>query len=203
MINIKGDYKKLTILIDMDDTIENLVEVWVKILNYKYGTNVRYIDVNDWDIKKCFPKLTEAQISEPLSMEGLWKMVQPFPGASKYIKRLIDDGHKVYIVTASSPETIKMKLDLVLFKYFPYLTYKDVIVTSNKQMIRGDVMVDDAPHNLINGSYLRILKDSPPNFGYDAESNCMIRASDWEDIYKIISKYAILEQLNENLSINI
>ena len=30
--------KKLTVLIDMDDTIEDLVGAWVKYLNTKYGT---------------------------------------------------------------------------------------------------------------------------------------------------------------------
>lgn len=32
--------KKLTILIDMDDTLEDLLGAWVSYLNTQYGTNV-------------------------------------------------------------------------------------------------------------------------------------------------------------------
>ena len=35
------------------------------------------------------------------------------------------------------------KMDDLLFKYFPFLDWDHVIVTSKKQMIRGDVLIDD------------------------------------------------------------
>lgn len=36
--------KKLTILIDMDDTLEDLLGAWVSYLNTQYGTNVHKED---------------------------------------------------------------------------------------------------------------------------------------------------------------
>lgn len=101
----------------------------------------------------------------------MWKRVTPLPGAVEYLKRLIDDGHKVVIVTASHQNTVAMKLNNVLFRYFPYLTTSDVIITSQKQLVCGDVMIDDAPHNLVGGNYYGILVTAPHNRAYDAESN--------------------------------
>lgn len=181
---------KLTILVDMDDTLENFCETWVTLLNETYGTNVQLNDIHNWDITKAFPSLEVSQVFSPLFNEEIWKRITPLPGAVEYLKRLIDDGHKVVIVTASHPNTVAMKLSNVLFKYFPYLTTKDVIITSQKQLVCGDIMIDDAPHNLEGGSYYGILMTAPHNMTYDAEANGFIRVYSWEDIYNVVCNYA-------------
>lgn len=58
--------KKLTILVDMDDVLENLVECWVDELNKKCGSSLCEEDITDWRIAKFFPSLT-MKISSPLS----------------------------------------------------------------------------------------------------------------------------------------
>ena len=182
--------KKLTILVDMDDTIENLCETWVEFLNETHGTTVHKDDIHDWDMSKAFPTIEKQQVYDPLFNENMWKRVTPLPGAVEYLKRLIDDGHKVVIVTASHQNTVAMKLNNVLFRYFPYLTTSDVIITSQKQLVCGDVMIDDAPHNLVGGNYYGILVTAPHNRAYDAESTGFVRADTWEQIYDIVCDYA-------------
>lgn len=174
----------------MDDTIENLLETWVSFLNETHGTKVHKDDIDDWDISKAFPTIDIQQVYAPLFNENMWKRVKPLPGAVKYLKRLIDDGHKVVIVTASHQDTVAMKLNNVLFKYFPYLSTNDVIVTSQKQLIRGNILIDDAPHNLEGGGYFGILVTSPHNRAYDADANGFVRADSWEEIYNIVCDYA-------------
>ncbi len=176
----------MTILIDMDDTIEHLLPAWVEFLDNEHGLDVKPNDITEWDITKFFPTLTDDQVFAPLLNEYFWDTVKPIPGATETIKKLIDDGHKVYIVTASRPGTLELKLNKVLFKYFPYLSYENVIVAFNKQMIIGDVMIDDAPFNLIGGRFVRLLMDSPANAYFKAKENGIIRVRDWEQIYKII-----------------
>lgn len=61
-----------------------------------------------------------------------------------------------------------------------------MIITANKQMIRGDVLIDDGVHNLEGGSYKKILMTAPHNRNYDAEANGMIRVSNWTEIEKSI-----------------
>ena len=46
--------RTLTILVDMDDTLEDLCTHWVQYLNEKYGTVVTTDDIKDWHIAKCF-----------------------------------------------------------------------------------------------------------------------------------------------------
>lgn len=85
-----------------------------------------------------------------------------------------------------------MKLNKVLYKYFPYFTHNDVIITSQKQLVRGDILVDDAPHNLEDGDYFKILFDASHNQSYNAAENDMIRAYNWDEVYYIVNCFAEL-----------
>jgi 5'(3')-deoxyribonucleotidase len=192
--------KKLTILIDMDDTIENLVDVWIEFLNKKHGTNVHRDDVIKWDISEAFPSLSLGDIYAPLSSEELWETVTTLPGAVENMQRLISDGHKLVIVTASHQDTVPLKLNNVLFKYFPFITMDDVIIAKQKQLINGDILIDDAPHNLEGGSYKGILMSAPHNKSYNAQANGFIRANNWDEIYAAI--YQIAQDLSDRIAQN-
>jgi len=212
----KDDYKKLTILVDMDDTIENLLVHWIGWLNEAYGTSVDAEEIRSWNIQEAFPSLTTKQVYEPLLLDEFWLRVTPKPDAQDYLQTLADDGHEIYITTSSNYKTIPVKMEQVLFKYFPWLDWDHVIIASKKQMIRGDVMVDDGPHNLEGGRYYKILMDAPHNRGYIppddpifspriGEAKCgarflplfdaigtnnMIRARNWEEVYAVITHLA-------------
>lgn len=192
--------KQLTILVDMDDTLEDLCTPWVQYLNEKYGTAVTTDDIKDWHIAKVFPTLTREQVFEPLATEKFWERVKPLPKAYKNICKLKYDGHRIFIVTASDPIiSIPMKLEKVLFRYFPFFSCNDVIITAQKQMIRGDVLVDDASHNLENGNYKRILMNAPHNRFFNEKSIGAARDCDWDTVYRLISEYACEKYQNPML----
>lgn len=192
--------KQLTILVDMDDTLEDLCTPWVQYLNEKYGTVVTTDDIKDWHIAKVFPTLTREQVFEPLATEKFWERVKPLPKAYEDICKLKYDGHRIFMVTASDPIiSVPMKLEKVLFRYFPFFSCNDVIITTQKQMIRGDVLVDDAPHNLENGNYKRILMNAPHNRFFYEKSIGAARACDWNTVYRLISKYACEKYQNPML----
>lgn len=174
------------ILIDMDDVLVNLHEAWIYALNKSYGLNVSTEDITDWDMTSYFSTLTMEQIFSPLSDGDFWYSVKPKDGAVKYVKRLKDDGYQVYVCTTSYYKTLKEKMDGALFRYFDYLTWADVIVTSNKQMIDADFLIDDGKHNLVSGKYKGILMDMPHNRKFDEKKYGIVRVHNWEEIYKYI-----------------
>ena len=169
--------RHLTILVDMDDTIENLAEAWVAYLNARHQTSTNLSDITDWDISKAFPTLTKEQVYAPLFEDAFWSWVKPMEGASEALQKLIADGHTVLIVTTSNYQTLAAKMEQVLFHYFPFLTWNDVIITAHKQLIKGDVLIDDGIHNLEGGDYFKILMTAPHNRCYDADKNRMYRVT--------------------------
>ncbi len=183
--------KKLTILVDMDDTIENLTDAWIDWLNRKHGTEVRRRDITSWDFAKAFPTLSEEEAYAPLYIDDFWDTVEPMEGAYEALTKLQEDGHEIFIVTSSAYETIHAKMTKVLFKYFPFISWSHVIVATRKQMVHGDVLIDDAPHNLEDFPGERILMNAPHNRFYPAEEHDMIRVDNWSQILSLVDRIAM------------
>ena len=180
----------MTILVDMDDVLEQLVEGMLRYVNAKYGTAVSPEDIVEWNLAKAFPTLTREMVYSPEYDESFWQTVDPMPGADRILRRLLREGHEIYVVTATEYETLKQKMDDLLFRWFPYLDWSHVIITANKQMIRGDVLIDDGPHNLTGEGIRKILFDRPHNRSFDEKSVGAVRVKDWDEIYAEICRIA-------------
>ncbi|MBO4839398.1 MAG: hypothetical protein J5493_08540 [Lachnospiraceae bacterium] len=159
--------RKLTILVDMDGTIESLLDVWLNRLNKKYNRNVKFEDITSWDISKLYDGLSQTDVMNEVLDDSIWQEVQPINGAYNVLKKWIAEGHHVYIVTATPYQSLKAKMDDLLFRCFPFISWENVIITSNKQLLKCDVMIDDGIHNLIGGEYKKILFDAPYNRSFD------------------------------------
>ncbi len=184
--------KKLTILTDLDDVLWDFCGLWIAELNRRYGTNVMPHDVTDWEIARFFPDLTSDQLFAPLHDDGIWQRILPIANSATYIQRLMLDGHKVRVVTATHPTTVPAKIKRFL-ELFPVFRWEDVIIASDKSVVRGDVMIDDGTHNLeaaITNVPNLFLFDRPHNRDYDAHRVGMIRVRTWEELYSKITQLA-------------
>ena len=177
--------QKLTILVDMDDVLERLVDAWCEALNQRHGTSVRSEDIDDWDIAKFFPKLSREEVFAPLSDADFWSTVQPMENAQDVLHCLKNEGHTIKIVTAAAPSTVFPKMEW-LFKNYPYLRGKDIVITGDKSVVKGDIMIDDGIHNLDSTTCYKVLFTRPHNAAYDAIANGMYRVSNWDEIYTLI-----------------
>lgn len=182
--------KKLTILVDYDDVVVDFLPTWLSALNQEYGCNVKIKDVASWGISSLFPFLTPEQMETPLYYDEFWARVPLKQGAHSCLIKLKNDGHKVFIVTAAPYATIFSKINQSLLRHFDFLSFDDVIITSQKQMIRGDVLVDDSAANLIGGGYEKILMDMPHNQTFREEHFNVTRVKTWSEIYNKICSIA-------------
>lgn len=181
----------MIILVDMDDVLEQLVEAVVQHVNDLYGTHATSADVTEWNLAAAFPSLTYEQVYSTVDDDVLWDIVQPMPGAAEALKKLIAEGNEIYIVTASLYENLRKKMKDVLFRYFPFLHWNQVIIAHKKQMILGDVLVDDGPHNLQGGNYRKILFDATHNQSFDETSVGAVRVRNWEECYAELQRLRI------------
>jgi len=178
----------MTILVDMDDTIEQLLKAWVKRANEKFNRTVDLDEITGWNVAAPYHGITRQEIYGVTYEPGFWCSVEPMPGAAEALKHFMDEGHDVFIVTATEPEHVEEKMKGLLFRYFPFLSWNQVIITARKQLIRGDVLIDDGIHNLEGGAYKKILFTAPHNRNYDADVNGMIRVDTWEEVVRIIDE---------------
>lgn len=85
--------RKLVVLVDMDDCIEGLALAWSEYLNDKYGLDVPYEAITQWDVSVAYPTLTREQVYEPLFNDDFWDLVKPISGAADALMKLKEDGH--------------------------------------------------------------------------------------------------------------
>ena len=105
------------------------------------------------------------------------------------------EGHEIYVVTATHYKTLRAKMERVLFRYFPFLDWSHVIITENKHLIRGDVLIDDGPHNLTGGTYRKILFEAGHNLSFDEKSVGAVRVRSWEEACAEVRRIAkVLDQ---------
>lgn len=180
------------LLIDIDDTVEDLNGAWIYWLDTVYNLSVKPKDILDWDITKFFPTLLKEQIYEPLYRECFWKTVKPIAQAPFYTKLLMQEGYRVYFCTASDFYPMVYKWKWVFERYFPFVDQKQIIVASDKSLVRADFRIDDGIHNLkgIDDGCTKILFSAPYNKkltplidGFD------FRAGSWTQVYHIITDH--------------
>ena len=183
--------KKLTILTDVDDVMWDLVGAWCAKLNQLYHRNVTLEDITEWDMTKAYPGIPFKFLTAVLHDADFWKTVRPMPDAVCAITRLIADGHKLCPLTATHYQTAPPKLDRLL-ENFTMLKWEDIIISHDKSLMLGDIMIDDYPLNLESAQhvFIRMLFDRPHNRSYDAAAHGMIRVKTWKEIYGIISHMA-------------
>lgn len=187
--------KRLTILFDADDVVEDCTRTWVSLINERYGTNTRYEELRDWDVSLGFPTLTREQVYAIVAEDDIWHRISPLPGCKRILQKLYDQGHELYMVTATDYRSCRTKVE-VLLDMFPFLNWQHIILAHNKQMIRGDILIDDGPHNLVGGHYNKLLFDQPHNRDFDEKAEGIRRVYSWEEIEKAIEALTA-EDLNE------
>ena len=51
----------MTILVDMDDTMEQLLKRWVARANEKYGQDITLDQITSWDVSEPYPGLNKKE----------------------------------------------------------------------------------------------------------------------------------------------
>lgn len=198
--------KQLTILVDMDDVCEDLLEGWLNWLNKTYETYIVKEEITEWSMSKCLKKYIDSNkfknedIYKPLYDPEFWNTLNPLPDAVDGLK-LLNDKNIVFIATNSHYKTIRPKVDNCLFKYFPFLYWDQIITIKDKYLINADVLIDDNYDNIFNFVHanenrIGLLMNAPYNKNIEDYNERIIRVNNWKEIiYEIerIKNKQILE----------
>lgn len=138
--------------VDFDNVMNELLETWCEYLNKKVTPeHMRdWHDITDWNMINNYPTLDEFTVFSVLRDATFWFDVRPKLDAIKKLECLQQRGHQIVVITAAPVDTVSVKCNMCLFRHFPYISWKDVIITSQKHLIDVDVLIDDYPENLRN-----------------------------------------------------
>lgn len=168
------------VAIDFDGVLNNLPEVWCKYLNDMYYTNQKseQVDVpRNYNMSLNFPKLSHESINWPLHRDDFWEKVGYKDSGAKELVDVLRFEFpfiNVIIVTATDPEHWTSKYEQCFRRLFPGFPKKNIILTSRKDLIKCNILVDDNPEYLRASSAYKILMSAPYNIDntVDVDSVC-------------------------------
>lgn len=140
--------KKLTILCDLDGIIVDLLKAWLDFHNAKYGDNFTKADITEFAMHKCVKPEHRGKIYEFLNLDNCFDDLQPIPGAIEAVNNLIEKGHDFVVLTASAKNPMSAFGKIKWVKKYLGLERQQIIVSSRKELICGDVLIDDSPDNI-------------------------------------------------------
>ena len=113
------------------------------------------MDVSDRKIQVCV--MTKSGVNPKIVKETT------IPTTKEGLQKLIGAGNRVYIVTATSPESFVWKMTWFK-KYFPFFNTNNVIRMMDKSLFKCDILIEDCLEQLINHKLChRVCLDYPWN----------------------------------------
>lgn len=196
----KNNYKIYipTLLLDQDDVLADLVLYLLKEYNEKYKTNYVLEDITTWSIADILGK----EINEIMYNPETFLHLEPTKDAVKCLELLVNSGlFNIQIVSAAHPSVWYNKY-LWVKKYLPFFNTLNMNASCNKNLFKGDVLFDDAPHNILkfkNGE--AVIFDMPYNRNVEELKNFK-RVSGWLSFTEyVLDKFYNLDKL-EDLNLN-
>ena len=132
----------------------------------------------------------------------LYTDISPMKQAQAFIRRIVDLGHEPFVVTANllgvnhtalrgyfyEGHNLRAGQFMLqfLWEYYPEIPPENIMITSNKKMVKGDVLIDDNPNCLREGAYRRVLIDKPYNRDIDDDYFQIYRAKSWDDVERFV-----------------
>ena len=179
------------ILFDMDDVITNFLGFLLAIYNTRMKTDVKIEEFKSWN-------LTDTVGPEILNMfkeEGFFSLLPEKRESTSVLKQLIDSKmYDVFIITAcTSARELGEKIEWFQ-RVLPSFDVKRIISCSEKEIIRGDLIVDDKVENLERcAPYMKcILFDMPHN----SDCNQFIRVDTLRDIPDLLEEMFYPKYIN-------
>lgn len=168
----------------MDSVICDLMSVWHERYNRDYQDDLTVDRLECWNSEKYVKPECGMKIYDYLKEPGLFLDLDPLPNAIEVLERL-HGKYDILIVTSSVSNAFAEK-ELWIEKHLPFIGKHNLIFSHRKNMIVGDLLFDDAPHNLTAFSStgrIAVAMDYP----YNRELS-VPRVKDWLEFEEFLAQ---------------
>lgn len=167
------------LLIDMDGV---LADIYKQFITYEFkatGISQSLSDLAGKPEDEAF-KNHDAYINT----ENFFYTAPPIEGSINTVKKL-NSRYKVFIASSATqfPLSLTEKMKW-LMKHFPFLHWKQIVLCGTKEIIKGDIMIDDHFKNLDPFQGKTILFTQPHNVNQTAGRH--IRVNSWAEIESLL-----------------
>lgn len=135
---------RLKIGVDVDDVLFSCNAYAIELANkeHHYDPPIELKEITTWG-------KTGTRVDDRLAYyenEDFYRNQPVLPGAKAFVKELLRYG-EVFFITAVDPRFMSIRAKRLLAE-FPDIPKQNLIMGSNKQMIKTDILLDDGAHNI-------------------------------------------------------
>lgn len=179
---------KISIGIDIDETINCQISEILKKYNKKYDDNLIIDNITDYNIHKFLKPECKNIFKEFCTNKLLKNLIMTQDTISALTE--LNNKYKIYFVTSAHPKTLKTR-DKWLSKNLNWYTTKQLIVCRKKSLLNLTFLIDDCFDNLIHGAYSKILVTKPWNKNIDTDKFAISRVNNILDVPKLIESIVL------------
>lgn len=184
---------KMTIKIDVDGVLEDLLIPLIDLYKEAHGIEIPYDSFSRYDFANFKPHVREEFLAN-LATGDLIDMLEPIEGTYEALSDL-NDRYDVFLVTATSVDLFSHKAEWVL-KHYPFIMPDRILRVPGryKSMVNTDFAIDDYHENLKTDIGHRILIDAPFNRNVHDEAFTFHRVKNLTEAVEIIDNIARTEE---------
>ena len=178
----------MRIVLDQDQVLALWVERILEWYNQDYKTNFLREDVKEyWGMDNLLGAQGRDFLRSCMRYPELYRDLDPVEGAIAGVKSLVDAGHDVVIATAipsCAGIAYHGKLEWIR-RNMPFFDLKNFIAIQRKDLLDGDLLLDDAPHHIDawnKTDRTSVVFDCPWNQGVKADH----RIKNWKEFLELI-----------------
>lgn len=177
----------LRIAIDFDETLFPTLNKVVEAYNMRHDVGIELSQITTYNLHDSLPPEVADELLELFVDKSVYDCLQPYKGAVRAIKTLIEQGHEIYIATSTDVRNMEWKEEL-LQKYFPFIPKNNLIRIHNKALLNVDVLVEDKMDNLTQTFADRVCFNQPWNIDEGKDyAYSIYRIHNWGEIINVIN----------------
>lgn len=179
--------RKPVILVDMDDTLCHLVKRCIHHHNLRWPDHpMFYEDCATWKYDDIWhPDCNQEKF---FGIPGLYEELELFDEHVIPEMQKLADAYEVIIVTAAWPQAVVEKWNWMQ-KHLPFIPFDNFCTWKKKYHINGDILIDDAAHNLIPFSEKgRPVIGIPHPWNAHIRNDVYFKYDGWKDMKKKVDE---------------
>ncbi len=163
-----------TILIDMDGVSCHFVPAVCREANKRTGGNLKPEDITDWVMGKFGVERTDWQ------KPGFFANLEPIEGATDTLYRWHKEHRLIIVTDTMGVDFVEADKRIWLAKHLPFI--KEVICTTDKSGVPGDLLFDDAPHHLADFPGITVKMLTP----YNTDTPADYTVKSWKEFDQLL-----------------
>jgi 5'-nucleotidase len=167
------------ILVDMDGVLADVYRRFFELHEQETGEKLSLQNIIGLKEAEAFPNLLK-WVSDP----GFFRTMPVMADSQRVLKKL-NEKYEIIITSMATEFPVSLTdKQLWLCDHFPFISWRQVVFCGSKELIKGDLMIDDHFKNLDFFDGETLLYSQPHNINV-AETNHR-RVDSWYDIEKLL-----------------